>query len=104
MRLSLITFLFLFSLVACSSTDRRWFNAWSNQGCSLPVPGVYLEEVTYTSRNALDTAVLDARRFSVSATLKNQGLYQLRVGDKRAIFLCLMKSGHRYCKCGYCIH
>lgn len=87
MRLSLITILFLFSLVACSSTDRGGLTLKGQIKDAPAGTRVYLEEVTYTSRNALDTAVLDAHGdFSVSARLKYRGLYQLRVGDKRAIF------------------
>jgi hypothetical protein len=77
----------LFSLVACSSADKGGLML-KGQIKQVPVgTRVYLEEVTYTNRNALDSGVLNADGdFSLSAKLKTQGLYQLRIGDKRAIF------------------
>lgn len=51
---------------------------------------VYLEELTYTTHQALDSSTLDAKGdFSLTATLKNLGLYQLRIGGNRAIYLVL---------------
>ena len=90
MRLLLITFLFMFSLVACSSTDRGGLTLKGQIKDAPAGTPVYLEELTYTNRTALDTAKLDAHGdFSLSAKLKNRGLYQLRVGDKQAIFFVL---------------
>jgi len=87
MKLSLLTFLFLFSLAACSSTDKGVLTLKGQIKDAPAGTRVYLEEVTYTNRNALDTAELDAKGdFSLSAKLKNQGLYQLRIGEKGAIF------------------
>ncbi|MFI5135062.1 MAG: redoxin domain-containing protein [Chitinophagales bacterium] len=51
---------------------------------------VYLEEVTYSERNALDSTVLDAQgNFSIQAKPKDLGLYQLRIEDTRALFFVL---------------
>lgn len=87
MKLSLIIFLFLVSLVACSSIDRGGLTLKGQIKDAPAGTRVYLEEVNLTNRNALDTAELDAHGgFSLSAKLKNHGLYQLRIGDNRAIF------------------
>lgn len=51
---------------------------------------VYLEELTYTSRNSVDTSALDANgKVSLHGTIKNNGLYQVRIGEKNAIFTVL---------------
>ena len=51
---------------------------------------VYLEELTYTSRNSVDTSALDASgNVTLHGTIKNNGLYQVRIGEKNAIFLVL---------------
>jgi len=54
---------------------------------------VFLEEVTYSDRNTLDSTVLDAQgNFSMQAKPKELGLYQLRIEDTRALFFVLDDS------------
>jgi peroxiredoxin len=51
---------------------------------------VYLEQLTYETAKGLDTAAIDANgHFNMKAILKEQGLYQLRFGDERAMLLVL---------------
>lgn len=51
---------------------------------------IYLEEITYTNRTSLDTAKLDAQgNFLLESKLKNLGLYQVRIGDTKALFFVL---------------
>ncbi|MEP7127323.1 MAG: TlpA disulfide reductase family protein [Chitinophagales bacterium] len=83
------------AFLSCQSTSKEGITIKGELN-NLPQDSkVFLEELTYSSRNALDTAVLDAKgRFSLQTTVKNQGLFQLRIGEQRAIFLVLdEKSG-----------
>jgi peroxiredoxin len=84
--------LIVIAITSCQATNHQAQNLTLKGQIKNQVNGtkVYLEELTYTSRNAIDTAVLDEKgNFSISATPKNNGLYQLRIGDQHAIFLVL---------------
>src|SRR5215831_5072256 len=51
---------------------------------------VYLEQLTYDNAKGIDTTMLDNNgHFSMKTTLKEQGLYQIRVGDNHAILVVL---------------
>jgi len=90
MKFSQLPFLLLFSLAACSSSNKSGLVLKGQIKNVDAGTKIYLEEVTYSARNEIDTAKLDAQGdFSFSSTLKNMGLYQLRIGDNRAIFLVL---------------
>ena len=83
-----LTLLFLFSVAACSFSHKGGLTLKGHIKDVSAGTKVYLEEVTYVTRNAIDTAELDAHGdYSFSTKLKNLGLYQLRIGEKDAIFL-----------------
>ncbi len=93
MKLYSITLLFLLSLSACSSAKKDGITINGSIGSEPAGTKIFLEEVTYSSRNALDTSVLDAKgNFKFNSQIKNPGLYQLRVGEKAAIFFVLDQS------------
>ncbi|HUM48167.1 MAG TPA: DUF4369 domain-containing protein, partial [Chitinophagales bacterium] len=78
------------AFLSCQSTSKEGMTI-KGQLANVPKETkVFLEELTYTSRNGIDTTVLDAKgKFSLEANVKSQGLYQLRIGEQRAIFLVL---------------
>lgn len=78
------------SFLSCQSTSKEGMIVKGELNHLPKDTKVYLEELTYTTRNSLDTADLDAKgKFSLEATVKNAGLYQVRIGEQRAIFLVL---------------
>ncbi|MBA2422409.1 MAG: AhpC/TSA family protein [Chitinophagales bacterium] len=51
---------------------------------------VYLEELTYSTRNTLDSTELDLKgKFMLEGALPKNGLFQLRIGPAKGIFLVL---------------
>lgn len=86
----LMLLVFTGTFFSCQSTSKEGLTL-KGQFTNMPKDmKVYLEELTYTSRNGVDTAMLDAKgKFTLNADLKSQGLYQLRIGEQRAIFLVL---------------
>lgn len=90
MKFCLITFLFIISLSACSSTQRSGSSLTGHINGEKAGTLIFLEELTYNSRVALDTAELnDDGKFIFNPNVKNRGLYQLRIGEQKAIFLVL---------------
>src|SRR5215813_9873632 len=91
MKKNLIGLLLL--LVVIFSCQSREGNGFTLNGQLKNIPTdtkLYLEELTYTTRNPVDTSAIDANgNFSIQANIKNNGLYQLRIGDQHAIFLVL---------------
>src|SRR4029450_9805795 len=76
------------TMLSCQSTPAHEF-VLTGQVKSVPQGSkVYLEELTYRNRKAIDTAELDAKgNFSLKGKIPNNGLYQLRIGEKQAVFL-----------------
>lgn len=78
------------SFLSCQSTSKGGMTV-KGELKNLPSDSrVFLEELTYSTRNAVDTSAVDSKgKFSLTTTVKNAGLYQLRIGEQRAIFLVL---------------
>ncbi|MEO6167832.1 MAG: TlpA disulfide reductase family protein [Chitinophagales bacterium] len=78
------------AFLSCQSTSKEGMTV-KGQLTNVPKETkVFLEELTYISRNGIDTTVLDAKgKFELEVNVKSQGLYQLRIGEQRAIFLVL---------------
>jgi peroxiredoxin len=83
-------FLLLLLLNACSSSNKAGLTLKGQIRNEALGTRVYFEEITYSSRNILDSAILDDHgNFALTPDLKNLGLYQLRIGEKQAVFFVL---------------
>lgn len=90
MKQFLMLIVFTGTIFSCQSTSKDGLTMKGQLNNMPKDMKVFLEELTYTSRNGVDTAVLDAKgKFNMNAIIKNQGLYQLRIGEQKAIFLVL---------------
>jgi thiol-disulfide isomerase/thioredoxin len=90
MKFSSLTILMLLSLAACSSTNKSGVTLKGQIKDEASGTKIYLEELTYSKRNVLDSSTLDAKGgFSLTAALNTSGLYQLRTAGNHAIYLVL---------------
>src|SRR5947207_4112443 len=91
MKFPSLAFLILLSVAAaCSSTKIGGATLKGQFKGEASGTKIYLEELTYNSRNALDSTTLDAKgNFSLSPNLKNPGLYDLRTAGNHSVYLVL---------------
>ncbi len=87
------TLFLLFSAIiffSCQSTSKPGLTVKGQLKNQPAGTKVYLEELTYSTRNALDSAELDSRgNFKIEEIILKNGLYQLRMGSANGIFLVL---------------
>ena len=90
MRILRLPISLLLLLVSCANQPKEGLTLRGQLKNESAGTKVYLEEITYSNRTALDTSELDAKgNFLLESKLRNLGLYQLRVGDAKALFFVL---------------
>lgn len=83
-------------LVSCQSTAQNGLVITGQVKGQKASTKVILEEITLTTRNAIDTAVLDAQGdFKLKTNIKVLGLYQLVINGKGGLFLILDEKAHQ---------
>lgn len=93
MKFGITAFLLALLAISCSMKPKEGLTLRGQIGHEQAGTQIYLEEITFSNRTTLDTSELDAQgNFLLEAKLKNLGLYQVRLGDTKAMFFVLDES------------